>query len=114
VERNIVVTEASGQAFGVELVDVGTTTAEPAGGDDRLTSLTSIRERAERSVTELSRLLAHIAAELGRDIATIDDDMRPQSVEAEVHLGLSAQVGPVWLVAGKGDYSLRAKFTWTG
>jgi hypothetical protein len=98
-----------GQPFAVQLVELEG--PEPLDVGDRLTSPTGIRERAERGVTELCSLLAHIATEVGREIAAIPAEHRPAGVEAEVCLGMSAQFGPVWL-AGKGDYTLKAKLSW--
>jgi hypothetical protein len=103
----------NGRPYSVQLVEVDASpvpSAEPAEGD-RLTSPTGIRTMASDSVTALSGLLAHIAGQVGHDLAALPAGNRPDEVEAEVCLGLSAAAGPVWL-AVKGDYTLRAKLTW--
>jgi hypothetical protein len=99
---------ADGSTFGVQLVDLEV--PFPAG-DDRLTTPTGLRERAEHGITGLATMLSHVATEIGRGVAAIPEANRPSSIEAEVCLGLSAQAGPVWL-SGKGEYTLKATFIW--
>lgn len=103
----------NGRPYSVQLVELDASpmpSPELAEGQ-RLTSPTGIRTLPGDSVTALSGLLAHIAGQVGRDLATLPAGNRPDEVEAEVCLGLSATAGPVWL-AVKGDYTLRAKLTW--
>lgn len=102
-----------GLAYAVELVDGATGGPEPAGSssDGRLTSPTGIRDLPQDGVAALSELLAHIAAEVGKEIGKIPEEHRPTDVEAEICLGLSGQAGPVWL-AVKSNHTLRAKLTW--
>lgn len=99
---------ADGSTFGIQLVDVEG--ALPAG-DERLTTPTGLRDRAEHGITALASLLSHVATEIGQAVAGIPPENRPSSIEAEVCLGLSAQAGPVWL-SGKGEYTLKATFVW--
>jgi|SRR5580700_2772000 hypothetical protein len=97
-----------GSAFAIQLVDVEG--ALPAG-DQRLTSQTGLRDRAEHGITSMASLLSHVATEIGQAVTAIPEESRPSEVSAEVCLGLSAQAGPVWL-SGKGEYTLKATFTW--
>ncbi|HET9894554.1 MAG TPA: hypothetical protein VFQ44_06425 [Streptosporangiaceae bacterium] len=99
---------ADGSTFGVQLIAIE---GPLPAGDDRLTTPTGLRERAESGITGLATLLSHVADEIGRGVAAIPVANRPSSVEAEVCLGLSAQAGPVWL-SGKGEYTLKATFVW--
>lgn len=99
---------ADGSTFGIQLVDVE---GGLPPGDERLTSPTGLRERAEHGVAALASLLSHVATEIGQGVAAIPQEHRPSSVEAEVCLGLSAQAGPIWL-SGKGEYTLKATFVW--
>ena len=100
---------ADGSTYGVQLVDVEGTL--PAG-DERLTSPTGLKERAEQGIGGLVALLARAASEIGQGVAAIPAELRPSSIAAEVCLGLSAQAGPVWL-SGSGEYTVKATFVWT-
>ena len=124
MDEVVVAKFADGTEFGIQLIDIGVpmpaaSTERPASGTDadwptgdtRLTTPTGIRERAHAGVASLGTLLAHIAAEIGAEIAAVDPASRPSEVEAEVCLGMSAQAGPVWLSAA-GECTLRAKLTW--
>jgi hypothetical protein len=102
-----------GAVYAVELIPpVGEIVGSAPTGGERLTSPTGVRDRATRSVTDLSNLLAHVASEIGRSLVDIDATNRPSSVEAEISLGLSGQLGPVLLASGTAECSVRAKLVW--
>jgi hypothetical protein len=110
----VLVVDETNQAFAIELAQVEVpVTAGGSAATERMTTPTGIRDRAEQSVNDLAQLLARIAGDFGRAIAGMDDAARPSAIEAEVCLGLSAQLGPVWVLGGKGEYSVRAKLTWS-
>lgn len=78
----------------------------------RDTRTTGTGDKLKKTYDKLQSVLKTLAEEVGSHLKNIESSSRPKQVEAEFKLGLSAQFGPVWLLSGKGDYSIKVKMTW--
>jgi hypothetical protein len=78
----------------------------------RATQLTGVGDKMENLYGKLKVMLREIATDLGSEFKNIQANSRPKSVEMEFQIGLSAEVGPVWLLGAKGNYAMKVKMTW--
>jgi hypothetical protein len=78
----------------------------------RATHLTGIRSSIENGYTKIKSLIKEIATDIGDELHTIESSSRPKQVEMEFQIALSAQIGPVLILSGKGDCAMKVKMTW--
>ncbi len=83
---------------------------ETQGG--RATTLTGIEEEVQTTYAKVKSAIKDIAEDIGAELRNIRAPARPKQVEMEFNVGISAQAGPIWILSGKGEYTLKVKMTW--
>lgn len=84
---------------------------EIIGEEGRATQLTGLADNMEKAYAQVKTLIKEVASDIGAELRDIQTSTRPQKVEMEFQVGLSAQIGPI-LVYGKSDYLMKIKITW--
>ena len=83
---------------------------ESRGG--RATQLTGVQDDVKEAYNKAKLMIKSIAQDIGEELESISNRARPKQVEMEFNIGISAQVGPVWILSGKGEYGLKVKMIW--
>ena len=78
----------------------------------RATQLTGVRDSIENGYSKIKSLIKEIATDIGDELHTIESSSCPKQVEMEFQIALSAQIGPVLILSGKGDYAIKVKMSW--
>ena len=78
----------------------------------RATQLTGVGDKIEGAYAKAKTAIKEIAADIGAELKAIEEMDKPKEVEVEFQIGLSAQVGPVLILGGKGESAMTVKMTW--
>lgn len=84
---------------------------EIIGGEGRATQETRIGEEVKKAYKKLKSTITGIAKDVSTDMRRIGAEDRPKNLEIEFNVGVSAEVGPVFL-AGGGNTGIKIKMTW--
>lgn len=79
---------------------------------ERTTTPTSVAEKLDSIYDDIQSTIKSIASEMGEKLRTINSKHKPKEVELEFQLGVSAEVGTVLVVSGKGEYTMTVRMTW--
>lgn len=82
------------------------------GMEGRATLQTGIEDKVEPVYAKIKNVVKEIATDFGTELKAIEKAVQPNEVEIEFQIGFSAQVGPIWLLGGKGESSMTVKMTW--
>lgn len=80
-------------------------------GSERLTETTGVVDQLKDAYGKAKTTIKEIAQDVGQDLVHLGGDNRPEKVELEFGLGLSAGAG-VWIITAKGESVLKVKMTW--
>lgn len=77
----------------------------------RRTVETGIEDQLEEAYAQAKTLMANIATDIGTEIEQLTDTARPNKLEMEFSMALSAKYG-VWILSGQGEAIFKVKMTW--
>ena len=77
----------------------------------RATQLTGIEDEVKEFYGKVKSIIRYIAEDIGAELENVNTPGHPKQMEMEFNLGLSAQLGPVWL-GGSGQSALKVKMVW--
>jgi len=83
---------------------------ETASG--RATELTGVEDQLKEAYSKTKLVINAIAEDIGAHLKKIRSSVRPDEVEMEFSIGISAQAGPIWILSGKGETGLKVTMTW--
>jgi hypothetical protein len=78
----------------------------------RATQLTGISDEVRESYVKIRSAIKNIAEDIGSELKGVQAAARPKQVEVEFNVGISAEVGPIFIMSSKGEYGLKVKMTW--
>lgn len=78
----------------------------------RKTKTTGVKEDLVDAYEAVKDVISSIATDLGTQVDKMAQSIAPSSFEMEFALGYSAEAG-LWVVTGRGEASLKVKFTWS-
>jgi len=84
---------------------------EIVGQPGRATQPTGLDEEVKKVYKSLKSTITGIAKDISTDMRRIGTEDRPEALEIEFNVGVSAEAGPVFLV-GKGNAGFKVKMTW--
>ena len=77
----------------------------------RKTHSTSLDKKIQGAYSKLKKLITVVAKDLGEQIDSISDEVRPSEMAMEISLGFSAETN-LWVVAGSTDSSFKLTMSW--
>ena len=87
---------------------------EIVGGErqaTRATQTTGIDDSVKKTYQTLKSTITGIAKDISTDMRRIGAEDRPESLEIEFNVGVSAEAGPIFLVGG-GNTGFKVKMMW--
>ena len=83
---------------------------EERGG--RATQLTGVEDKLMEAYARTRTMIKSVAEDIGTELAELNAAARPKQLQMEFNVGISAQVGPVLILSGKGEYGFKVNMTW--
>jgi hypothetical protein len=85
---------------------------EVLGEGGRATQLTGLRDDVKNGYSKIKCLIREVATDIGSELHAVESLSRPKQVEVEFQIAMSAQIGPVVILGGKGDSTMKVKMIW--
>jgi Trypsin-co-occurring domain 1 len=78
----------------------------------RATQVTGIEDDIESAYSKIRSTIKSLAEDMGTELRDIAHRTRPDKVELEFSLGISAEGKVVWVVSGKTEFGLKVTMSW--
>ncbi len=80
--------------------------------EGRATQPTGIEDKLKEAYAKTRSVIKDIAEDIGTELVALNAAARPKQLQMEFNVGISAEVGPVLVLSGKGEYGFKVNMIW--